>query len=285
MRATIIDGRAIANGVRAEVAAAAKALTARFQIPPGLAVLRVGDDPASKTYVNAKEKIARELGFLSVQHHLPASTSEGELLGLIARLNAAPEIHGILVQLPLPAAINASVILGAIAPTKDVDGLHPVNAGHLFLGRPTFVPCTPGGVMRLLEAAAFDPAGKRCTVIGRSAIVGRPMAMLLVNAHATVTVCHSRSDLAQELPRADLVVAAAGRAGLVRGDWLKAGSVVIDVGINRSAQGKLVGDVDFESAVERAGYITTVPGGVGPMTIAMLMRNTVQAAEAALTAP
>lgn len=282
MTARLIDGKALAATVRDEVKARAGALQQRFGRPPGIAVVRVGDDPASKVYVTSKEKTARELGFGSWQHHLDAGVSQADLLALVARLNADDTVDGILVQLPLPRHLDTAAVLEAIDPAKDVDGFHPVNAGHLFQGRPTLVPCTPMGVMRMLESIGFDPTGRRCVVIGRSTIVGRPMALLLLNASATVTVCHSKSDVEAEVRRADLVVAAVGVAGLVKGEWLRPGAVVIDVGMNRGADGKLCGDVDFASARERAGWITPVPGGVGPMTIAMLMHNTALAAAARL---
>jgi methylenetetrahydrofolate dehydrogenase (NADP+)/methenyltetrahydrofolate cyclohydrolase len=244
----------------------------------------VGDDPASKVYVTSKEKTARDLGFGSWQYALEVSTSQAELLALINRLNHDDAVDGILVQLPLPKHIDANTVLEAIDPAKDVDGFHAVNAGRLFQGRPSLVACTPAGVMRMLEEIGFDPAGKRCVVVGRSNIVGRPMALLLLNAHATVTICHSKSDVEAEVRRADLVVAAVGVSRLVKGAWIKPGAVVIDVGMNRGADGKLSGDVEFDVAREHASFITPVPGGVGPMTIAMLMSNTVKAAKARLGA-
>src|SRR5205823_3383868 len=218
------------------------------------------------------------LGFGSWEHHLDTSISHGDLLGVVAKLNADPKVDGILVQLPLPKQIDSNAVLLAIDPSKDVDGFHPVNAGHLFQGKPGLVACTPAGVMRMLEEIKFAPSGKNAVVIGRSNIVGRPMAALLINASATVTVCHSKSDVAAEVRRADLVVAAVGVKHLVKGEWIKPGAVVIDVGMNRGADGKLSGDVEFEVAKERAAWITPVPGGVGSMTIAMLMSNTVAAA-------
>lgn len=270
MTAQIIDGKALAAKVKADVAERVKQLPR----PPGLAVVRVGDDAGSEIYVTSKEKTARELGFNSWQHHLAATTSQAELLALIATLNADRAVDGILVQLPLPKQIDSSVVLSSIDPSKDVDGFHPVNAGKLFQGRPGLVPCTPLGVMRMLEEIGFDPSGKRCVVVGRSTIVGRPMAMLLLNAHATVIICHSKSDVRREVERADLVVAAVGVKHLIRGEWIREGAVVIDVGMNRGPDGKLSGDVEFEAARERASFISPVPGGVGPMTIAMLMQNT-----------
>jgi methylenetetrahydrofolate dehydrogenase (NADP+)/methenyltetrahydrofolate cyclohydrolase len=282
MTAQLIDGKALAAKVRDEVKAEAALVTARFGRPPGIAVVRVGDDPASQVYVTSKEKTAKELGFGSWHHHFPSTMTQAELLGVVARLNADPLVDGILVQLPLPKHLDANAVLAAIDPSKDVDGFHATNAGLLFQGRPGLVPCTPAGCMRMLEEIRFDVTGKRCVVIGRSTIVGRPMAMLLLNASATVTICHSKSDVAAEVQRADVVVAAVGVSRLVKGDWVKPGAVVIDVGMNRGADGKLSGDVDFEAAKARASFITPVPGGVGPMTIAMLMHNTVVAAKARL---
>lgn len=278
MAAQIIDGKALSAKVKAGLKEEAAAIRAKHGRPPGIAVVRVGEDPASKVYVTSKEKTAQELGFGSWHHHLDASVTQAELMALVKKLNADDAVDGILVQLPLPKHLDANAVLEAIDPSKDVDGFHAVNAGHLFQGRPTLVACTPFGVMRMLQEIGFDVAGKNCVVIGRSNIVGRPMAMLLLNASATVTICHSKSDVAAEVKRADVVIAAVGVAKLVKGEWLKPGAVVIDVGMNRDAAGKLCGDVDFESAKEKAAWITPVPGGVGPMTIAMLMSNTVIAA-------
>lgn len=282
MTAQLIDGKALAAKVRDEVKQEASLLTARYGRAPGIAVVRVGDDPASQVYVTSKEKTAKELGFGSWHHHFPATLTQEELLAVVARLNADPLVDGILVQLPLPKHLDANAVLAAIDPSKDVDGFHATNAGLLFQGRPGLVPCTPAGCMRMLQEIRFDVTGKRCVVIGRSTIVGRPMAMLLLNASATVTICHSKSDVAAEVQRADVVIAAVGVSRLVKGDWVKPGAIVIDVGMNRGADGKLSGDVDFEAAKERAAFITPVPGGVGPMTIAMLMHNTVVAAKARL---
>lgn len=281
MSARLIDGVALGKTIRAEVAAAIAGYAATGK-KPGLAVVLVGEDPASKAYVGSKEKACVEAGMHSVKIKKDADISEADLLAIVDQLNADPLIHGILVQLPLPKHIDATTVLEAISPAKDVDGFHAVNAGHLFQGRPGLVPCTPAGVMRMLEEIHFNPSGKSCVVIGRSNIVGRPMAMLLLNASATVTICHSKSDVAAEVRRADLVVAAVGVSRLVKGEWVKPGAVVIDVGMNRGADGKLSGDVEFDTAKERASWITPVPGGVGPMTIAMLMHNTVQAAKEAL---
>jgi methylenetetrahydrofolate dehydrogenase (NADP+)/methenyltetrahydrofolate cyclohydrolase len=284
MTAQLIDGKALAAKVRASLKDDAAAILKQHGRPPGIAVVRVGDDEASKIYVTSKEKTAAELGFGSWHHHLPASTTQAELLALVRRLNADSTVDGILVQFPLPKHLDANEVLEAIDPGKDVDGLHAVNAGLLAQGRPALTPCTPSGVMRMLEEVHFSPQGRRCVVIGRSNLVGRPMAMLLLNAHATVTMCHSKSDVRAEVERADLVVAAVGVTRLVKGEWVKPGAVVIDVGMNRGADGKLAGDVEFETARERASFITPVPGGVGPMTIAMLMANTVKAAQARLGA-
>ena len=275
MTARILDGKALAERLRAEIAAKIAPLPYR----PGLAVVIVGDDPASAVYVRAKERAAEAAGFAARTIPLPATTSEAALLGLIAELNADPAIDGILVQLPLPASIRAQRVIEAIDPAKDVDGFHPLNAGHLALGLPAIVPCTPRGVMRLLAEAGVPLAGARAVVLGRSAIVGRPVAALLTAADATVTLLHSRSrDIAAECRRAEIVIAAVGRAEMVRGDWIAEGAVVIDVGINRGADGKLRGDVAFTECAARASAITTVPGGVGPMTIAYLLENTREAA-------
>ncbi len=280
MTAQLIDGKALAAKVKEGLKAKVAAVTAMRGYPPGIAVVRVGEDPASKVYVTSKKKTAEELGFGSWEHHPDETISQAALLKLVAQLNADPKVDGILVQLPLPKHIDSNAVLEAISPAKDVDGFHRENAGRLFQGRPNLVACTPAGVMRMLEEIGFEPSGKICVVVGRSNIVGRPMAALLLNASATVVVCHSKSDVAVEVKRADLVVAAVGVSKLVKGEWIKPGAVVIDVGMNRGADGKLSGDVEFETAKERAGWITPVPGGVGPMTIAMLMSNTVKAAGA-----
>jgi methylenetetrahydrofolate dehydrogenase (NADP+)/methenyltetrahydrofolate cyclohydrolase len=277
----IIDGKLVAAKVRAEVAAQVKEL-ARQGFVPGLTVVRVGDDPASAVYVKGKRKACEEVGMRSVEHHLPATVGEAELLGLIDRLNGDPETHGILVQLPLPKHIDESKVLDAISPAKDADGFHPVNVGALWLAKPAPRPCTPAGVMRLLDEAGVDPKGKRALVVGRSNIVGKPMAYMLLERHATVTIAHSRTeDLAGEVARADILVAAIGKAEMVKGAWVKPGAVVIDVGMNRKADGKLCGDVEFPEAEKRASAITPVPGGVGPMTIAMLLVNTLDLARRA----
>jgi methylenetetrahydrofolate dehydrogenase (NADP+)/methenyltetrahydrofolate cyclohydrolase len=273
--ARIIDGTAVAAALRAAVAARIAALP--FQ--PGLTVVLVGDDPASAVYVRAKDRAAQQAGIAARTIHLPAATTQPQLLAEVARLNADPAVDGILVQLPLPAHISQAAVIEAIDPAKDVDGFHPLNAGRLMDGRPHLVPCTPAGVMKLLADAGTPLAGARALVIGRSTIVGRPIAALLLAADATVTIAHSRTrDLPAECARADVVIAAIGRPELVRGDWIAPGATVIDVGINRLADGSLVGDVAFAEAAPRAGAITPVPGGVGPMTIACLMENTVLAA-------
>lgn len=275
MTARVIDGKALAARLRARVAERVAGLPFR----PGLRVIRVGEDPASVIYVRNKDRAAAEVGFDSATIVLPAETPEAVLLAEIARLNADPAVDGILVQLPLPPQIRPQAVLDAIDPAKDVDGFHPLNAGLLATGRPGLVPCTPRGVMHLLAEAGVALPGARVKIIGRSTIVGRPLAQLLIAADATVTVLHSRTrDLPAECRRAEVLVAAAGRAELVRGDWIAEGAVVIDVGINRLPNGRLVGDVAFAEAATRAAAITPVPGGVGPMTIACLLENTLQAA-------
>jgi methylenetetrahydrofolate dehydrogenase (NADP+) / methenyltetrahydrofolate cyclohydrolase len=280
MAAKIIDGKALAARIRGDVAAAAGKLGAGG-VQPGLAVVLVGTDPASQIYVRSKSKACQEAGIRAFDHHLPADTGEAALMDLVRALNASPEVDGILVQLPLPPHIDSRKVLLLIDPAKDVDGFHPDNLGRLLLGEPRFVACTPFGVMKLLEEAGAPLSGAQAVVVGRSNIVGKPMAVLLTAADATVTLCHSRTrDLAAEVGRADVVVAAAGKAEMIRGAWIKPGAVVIDVGTNRLPTGKLVGDVEFAAAAERAGAITPVPGGVGPMTIAMLLQNTVLSAEA-----
>jgi methylenetetrahydrofolate dehydrogenase (NADP+) / methenyltetrahydrofolate cyclohydrolase len=281
MTATIIDGKAIAARVREEVKGRVAQLGARG-VTPGLAVVLVGDDSASQVYVRGKHKAAAEVGVTSFDHRLPADTSHDRLLGLVRELGADPRVHGILVQLPLPPQIDATAILDAIPPEKDVDGFHPHNIGLLAQGRPRFVAATPRGCMRLLSEAGAELAGAQAVMVGRSNIVGKPMSLLLTNANATVTVCHSKTrDLAGEVGRADVVVAAIGRARAIRGEWLKPGAVVIDVGMNRDPETKkLCGDVDFAGALERVRAITPVPGGVGPMTIASLLENVAEAAGA-----
>jgi len=274
MTARRIDGKAAAQAIRDRIATEVAALSEKTGRVPGLAVVLVGDDPASAVYVRSKARATERAGMQGFEHRLPASTSQDELVALVDRLNADPAVDGILVQLPLPPQIDEQVVITRISPDKDVDGFHPVNAGRLAIGLHGFVPCTPLGCLRLLQAELGDLTGKDAVVIGRSNIVGKPMALLLLRESCTVTVAHSRTrDLPGVVRRADIVVAAVGRPNLVTGDWLKPGATVIDVGINRTEAG-LVGDVDFASASEVAGAITPVPGGVGPMTIAMLIRNT-----------
>ena len=276
-----IDGKAIAKKVREEVARRAEAFTARYGRAPCLEVLLVGDDPASQVYVRSKERAAAKCGIKGGVKRLPAETSQADLLSELERLNRDPAVDGILVQLPLPRHLDAQSLLDGLAPEKDVDGLHPMSAGLLAVGRPGLRPCTPSGCMRLLDEVGCDPEGLSALVVGRSDLVGKPIAQMLLQRHATVTIAHSRTrDLAERVAHADIVVAAVGRPELVRGEWIKPGAVVLDVGINRTADGKLIGDVEFAAAKERASFITPVPGGVGPMTIAMLLGNTVDAAEA-----
>ena len=276
----IIDGKAIAAKVRAEVAQGVKDIQQRAGVTPGLALIRVGNDPASEVYVRGKAKACQETGMAGFEHILPETTSETELLALVRKLNVDPRVHGVLVQLPLPKHIE---VLDALAPQKDVDGFGPHNAGALFTGRKGLRPCTPLGILRLLDEAKTPLHGARALVVGRSNIVGKPVAMLLLERHATVTLAHSRTaDLAGVVAAADVLVAAVGKPEMIRGDWVKPGATVIDVGINRNAAGKLIGDVEFAKAAERARAITPVPGGVGPMTIAYLLSNTIQAARAQL---
>ena len=277
MTARILDGRALAAALRGEVGARAAALPYR----PGLTVVLMGENPASAVYVRAKDRAAREAGLDATTIRLPAATGQASLLEVVQGLNADPSVDGILVQLPLPDHIDTSTVLDTIDPAKDVDGFHPLNAGRLTAGQAFLVPCTPRAVMKLLAHAGAPLSGARAIVLGRSTIVGRPVASLLTAADATVTLAHSRTrDLACECRRADIVVAAVGRAEMVRGDWVAPGAVVIDVGINRLADGRLVGDVAYGECLGHAGAITPVPGGVGPMTIACLLENTLLAAEA-----
>ncbi len=278
MSAALIDGKAFAAGLRARIANQVSEFQAAAGRVPGLAVVLVGDDPASAVYVRSKGKMTREAGMESFEHRLPADAGQDALIALVDQLNADPRVDGILVQLPLPAHLDAQAVLLRIDPEKDVDGFHPVNAGRLATGLPGFVPCTPLGCLMLLEDRLGDLSGLNAVVIGRSNIVGKPMAALLTARNATVTLAHSRTrNLPHFLAHADIVVAAVGRPHFVKGEWLKAGATVIDVGINR-VDGVLVGDVDFDSAASVAGAITPVPGGVGPMTIACLLRNTLVAA-------
>lgn len=275
----IIDGSKIAQDIRSEVREETSVLKEKTGIVPGLAVVLVGEDPASQIYVGRKANACAEVGFLSREYRLPADTSEAKLLGLINDLNHDRLIHGILVQLPLPKHIATDKIIAAIDPHKDVDGFHPVNVGGLVTGSPLFVPCTPRGIMELIDRTGIVLAGKDAVVVGRSNIVGKPMALLLLAQNATVTMCHSKTkDLPKVTARADVLIAAVGRARMITADMVKEGAVVIDVGVNRLDNGKLVGDVAFDEVAARASCITPVPGGVGPMTIAMLMKNTLDAA-------
>ena len=279
----VIDGRAVARQVREEVRAGVERLRNDHGVTPGLGVVLVGDDPASRIYVRNKEKACAEAGIRSVEHLLPATVPEHELIALIGRLNEDPAIHGILVQLPLPDSMASDRVLRAVSPDKDVDGFHPVNQGLLLSGGQGFEPCTPLGIMKLLDSVGCELRGKSAVVVGRSNIVGKPVALMLLARHATVTLCHSRTaDLDREVGRADVLVAAVGRAHAIRGGWIKPGAVVIDVGINRTSAGKLAGDVEFDAARERASWISPVPGGVGPMTICMLLSNTLESARRAL---
>lgn len=278
MSATVIDGKAVAAQVRERVAGEVADLTAELGRPPGLATVLVGDDPASAVYVRNKRRFAEEVGIRSIHHEPDGDISHRKLIELVRNLNDDDEVDGILVQLPLPGQIDADAIVNAIDPAKDVDGLTPASAGLLARGEPGLVPCTPRGVMELLASAGVDPSGKEAVIVGRSNLVGRPLASLLLGANATVTICHSRTaDLGAVCRRAEILVAAVGSPRLIGAEMVRPGATVIDVGTNRSDEG-LVGDVDFDAAVEVASAITPVPGGVGPMTIAMLLANTVQAA-------
>lgn len=277
--AKLLKGKEVSARIKDEIKNEVIKLKERG-IEPGLAVILVGDDPASKVYVNNKKKACEYTGIKSFEYLLPESTTEEELLGLIEKLNEDKEVSGILCQLPLPDHINEESVINAISPTKDVDAFHPVNVGKIMTGNYDFVPCTPAGVMELIKESGIDINGKECVVVGRSNIVGKPMAMLLLHSNGTVTICHSRTkDLAEKTRKADILVAAVGIPEFIKGDMIKPGAVVVDVGINRIAPKKLVGDVEFEAAEKVAGAITPVPGGVGPMTIAMLMKNTLKAAE------
>ncbi len=279
MAAQIIDGKKIAAETRAEIAAAVAEQKAAG-VTPGLAVIIVGENPASQVYVRNKHKACGEVGMYSEVIEMPGDTTEETLLAKIAELNEDTKIDGILVQLPLPGHIDEAKVINAIRPDKDVDAFHPINTGKIMIGNPDFLPCTPAGVMVMLKKTGIDITGKNCVVVGRSNIVGKPMAMLLLGANGTVTVCHSKTkDLAAVTREADILVVAIGRADFITGDMVMEGAVVIDVGMNRRADGKLTGDVDFASAAERASYITPVPGGVGPMTITMLLQNTLTASK------
>ncbi|MDX9745679.1 MAG: bifunctional methylenetetrahydrofolate dehydrogenase/methenyltetrahydrofolate cyclohydrolase FolD [Syntrophales bacterium] len=277
--ANIIDGNKISGEIRGEIRMKTERLKQDTGIVPGLAVILVGDDPASKIYVRRKEKACREVGFYSREYVLPADTDEGTLLSLVGDLNRDTAIHGILVQLPLPVQINPARVIEAIDPAKDVDGFHPVNIGRLLIGQPCHMACTPKGIVSLLDHSGIAIEGKEAVIVGRSNIVGKPLFLMLLARHATVTVCHTKTNnLADVTRRAEILIAAAGKAGMIRGDMVRQGAVVVDVGINRLDDGRLVGDVAFEEVSDHSSFITPVPGGVGPMTIAMLLRNTFDAA-------
>lgn len=276
--AVILDGKAVAAKVKAEVRERVGSLKAEGKRIPCLAVILVGEDPASAVYVRNKKKDCEEVGFVSRGYTLPAETTQDELISLIDELNADDTVDGILCQLPVPKHIDSIAVLERIAPDKDVDCFHPVSAGKLFRGTPAMLPCTPAGVIRILDEYSIDIAGKNCVVVGRSNIVGKPAAMMLLDRNGTVTVCHSKTKCLTELTKsADILVSAVGRANFITGDMVKDGAVVVDVGMNRNAEGKLCGDCDYSSCYEKASYITPVPGGVGPMTRAMLMENTMTA--------
>ena len=281
--ANIINGKEISAAIRAEIKEATERLVSESGVRPGLAVIIVGEDPASQVYVRNKKRACDEVGFYSESYELPESTTQEELNALVDRLNKDEKIHGILCQLPLPKHLDENEVIMRIDPKKDVDAFHPENVGKIMIGDYSFLPCTPAGVMALLERSGIDVCGKECVVVGRSNIVGKPQAMLLLHANGTVTICHSRTkNLAEVCRRADILVAAIGKADFFTGDMIKEGAVVIDVGMNRRADGKLTGDVDFASVEPKASYITPVPGGVGPMTITMLMQNTLTAAKNSL---
>ncbi len=276
MSSKIIDGKKISEELRLSIAEAVKNRKEGTRVP-GLAVIIVGDNPASRIYVNNKKKACESCGFYSVEYALDENADEKELLELIEKLNNDDNIDGILCQLPLPKQIDENKVIDAICPEKDVDGFSPVNTGNLLSGKPCFAPCTPAGVVEMLKYEGIEIAGKHCVIVGRSNIVGKPAALLMLQENATVTICHSRTkNLAEEVKRADIVIAAIGKAGFITADMVKEGAVVVDVGINRLENGKVTGDVDFEAVAEKASYITPVPGGVGPMTITMLMKNTLE---------
>jgi methylenetetrahydrofolate dehydrogenase (NADP+)/methenyltetrahydrofolate cyclohydrolase len=277
--AILIDGKAIAAKIRGEIAVEVNRLELKG-VKPGLAVILVGDNPASKVYVSMKEKACRDVGIFSEEYKLPPETDEAALLSRIDSLNKNPDIHGILVQLPLPKHINEALIMEAISPLKDVDGFHPYNVGRLVTGKPLFQPCTPHGIMVMLKESGIDITGKEVVVVGRSNIVGKPVAFMCLQQNATVTLCHTKTiNLEEKVKMADVLIAAVGKPEMIKGEWIKEGAVVIDVGVNRIADNKLVGDVEFAVASKRASYITPVPGGVGPMTITMLLYNTLQSAK------
>lgn len=280
----ILNGKAVARDVLTRVRLESERLANEHGVRPGLATVLVGDNPASRVYVATKKKTCQEVGIRTFSHTLPGDTSEADLLGLIDALNADPEVHGILVQLPLPQGFSDKRVLARLSPDKDVDGLHPMNQGRLLAGEPGLRPCTPLGVMELIDHSGTDLKGKRAVVVGRSVLVGKPVALLLLERHATVVMCHSRTrNLGEEISRAEVLVAAVGQPEMVKGEWIREGAIVIDVGINRTS-GKLVGDVEYEPAHQRAAFITPVPGGVGPMTVAMLMNNTVLATKRTIVA-
>lgn len=280
MSAKIIDGKAVSDSIKAELRAEVARMKGTKGLVPGLAVIIVGNDPASRVYVDSKKRACAEIGIYSEEHALPEKTTQAELLNLIRKLNNDPKIHGILCQVPLPKHLDEKEVLNAIDPRKDVDGFHPVNVGKMMVGEKAFLPCTPHGVMELIKRTGIALQGKQAVVVGRSNIVGKPVAIMLLSENATVTICHSRTaDLPGECRKADVLVVAVGKKEMIKGGWIKPGAVVIDVGVNREeGSKKLYGDVEYEAAKEVAGYITPVPGGVGPMTIAMLMKNTVEAA-------
>jgi methylenetetrahydrofolate dehydrogenase (NADP+)/methenyltetrahydrofolate cyclohydrolase len=285
MSAKIIDGKRIANEIKDSLKIEAKNLKDQG-ITPGLAVVLVGSDPASQVYVRRKKQACEKVGIDSFSHDLPEETTTKQLLSIVRELNVDPKVHGILVQLPLPSHIDESTIISAIDPAKDVDGFHPINAGKLLVGEQSLRPCTPSGILALIDSLNTEIRGMNAVVVGRSNIVGKPVALMLLERHATVTVCHSRTeDIEEHIREADIVVAAVGRPKFVKGEWIKKGAIVIDVGINRLDDGKLIGDVDFNGAKERASAITPVPGGVGPMTIALLLKNTIRATRALENAP
>ncbi|HEX3025778.1 MAG TPA: bifunctional methylenetetrahydrofolate dehydrogenase/methenyltetrahydrofolate cyclohydrolase FolD [Clostridia bacterium] len=279
MPAQILDGKAIAAGVKARVAGETEKLKT-LGIVPGLAVVIVGNDPASRVYVNNKRRDCEQVGITSYEYAMPEETTQEELLSLVHKLNEDRTVNGILVQLPLPKHLDEKSVINSINPAKDVDAFHPVNVGRIMIGDFDFLPCTPAGVMEMLDSAGIDPKGRECVVIGRSNIVGKPMGMLLLHRHGTVTICHSRTkNLREVTQRADILVAAVGKANFVTADMVKEGAVVIDVGMNKKPDGKLTGDVDYENVCQKASYISPVPGGVGPMTRAMLLVNTIRAAK------
>jgi methylenetetrahydrofolate dehydrogenase (NADP+) / methenyltetrahydrofolate cyclohydrolase len=280
--AILIDGKAIAAKIRGEIAVEVNRLESKG-VKPGLAVILVGDNPASKVYVSMKEKACRDVGIFSVEYKLPPETDETALLARIDSLNKNPDIHGILVQLPLPKHINEALVMEAISPLKDVDGFHPYNVGRLVTGKPLFQPCTPHGIMVMMKESGIDISGKEVVVVGRSNIVGKPVAFMCLQQNATVTLCHTKTkNLEEKVGMADVLIAAVGKPEMIKGSWIKEGAVVIDVGVNRMADNKLVGDVEFAVAFGRASHITPVPGGVGPMTITMLLYNTLQSAKRAI---